>query len=89
MDVIGPEERPLPNFALAEQVEQVDDRESLSADFIISSPLMASEYRRLVPDYDALRPFARPRAVRDSKLRRPARPAYAEPPSAWGGGAPV
>ena len=27
-----------------------------SADFMISSPLMASEYMRLVPDYDALRP---------------------------------
>jgi methylglyoxal synthase len=29
-----------------------------SADFMISSPLMASEYTRLVPDYDALRPPA-------------------------------
>jgi methylglyoxal synthase len=29
-----------------------------SADFMISSPLMASEYTRLVPDYDALRPAA-------------------------------
>ena len=27
-----------------------------SADFMISSPLMASEYMRLVPDYDAIRP---------------------------------
>jgi methylglyoxal synthase len=27
-----------------------------SADFMISSPLMATEYMRLVPDYDALRP---------------------------------
>jgi methylglyoxal synthase len=27
-----------------------------SADFMISSPLMASEYMRLVPDYEALRP---------------------------------
>ncbi len=29
-----------------------------SADFMISSPLMGSEYTRLVPDYDALRPAA-------------------------------
>ena len=29
-----------------------------SADFMISSPLMASEYTRLVPDDDALRPAA-------------------------------
>lgn len=31
-----------------------------SADFMISSPLMPSEYTRLVPDYDALRPAASP-----------------------------
>src|SRR5262245_58550014 len=29
-----------------------------SADFMVSSPLMASEYTRLVPDYNALRPPA-------------------------------
>jgi methylglyoxal synthase len=43
-----------------------------SADFMISSPLMASEYTRLVPDYDAVRPSTagrrerrRPRAAVD------------------------
>ena len=38
-----------------------------SADFMISSPLMADEYTRLVPDYAAIRPFTGHRPRRESR----------------------
>lgn len=38
-----------------------------SADFMISSPLMADEYTRLVPDYAAIRPFTGRRPRREPR----------------------
>ena len=54
-----------------------------SADFMISSPLMASEYTRLVPDYDALRP---PPTASSFQAGASARTASRMTPSRWASG---